>query len=195
MARLNNKGVALVFRAFLSVMRVIAAPVVALMFLGLSPALAAGIEPFVGVYSGSADVVSADGSSSPRDMSVEISQTRKGFEVKWSSATHKPDGRIKEKSYDIDFIPSDRDGIYSAAMKKNVFGHDVQLDPMKGEPYVWGRIAGDTLTVYSLFVAEDGGYEIQQFDRTLADGGLQLDFKSLRNGEKQRTVSTFLKRQ
>jgi hypothetical protein len=79
-------------------------------------------------------------------------------------------------------------------MKRNVFGHDVQLDPMKGEPYVWARIHGDTLSVYSLFVAEDGGYEIQQFDRTLATGGLDLDFQSVRNGEIQRTVSTFLTR-
>jgi len=183
-----------VHRVFLSIARVVAGPVLAVVFLGLSPALAAGIEAFVGVYSGTAEVVSSDGSSSPRDMSVEISRTDKGFEVKWSSATHKPDGRIKEKSYDIYFIPSDRDGVFAAAMKRNVFGHEVQLDPMKGEPYVWARIIGDTLTVYSLFVDEDGGYEIQQFDRTLADGGLQLLFKSVRDGEKRRTVSTFLKR-
>jgi hypothetical protein len=71
----------------------------------------------------------------------------------------------------------------------------VQLDPMKGEPYVWGRIDGDTLSVYSLFVAEDGGYEIQQFDRTLTTGGLMLDYQSVRNGQINRTVTTFLERQ
>jgi hypothetical protein len=66
---------------------------------------------------------------------------------------------------------------------------------MKGEPYVWARIVGDTLSVYSLFVSEDGGYEIQQFDRTLARGGLTLDYQSVRNGKINRTVSTFLERQ
>jgi hypothetical protein len=80
-------------------------------------------------------------------------------------------------------------------MRRNVFGHDVQLDPMKGEPFVWARIEGDTLSVYSLFVTETGGYEIQQFDRTLADGGLSLDFQVVINGKIQRTVSTFLERQ
>jgi len=80
-------------------------------------------------------------------------------------------------------------------MKRNVFGHNVQLDPMKGEPYVWARVDGDTLSVYSMFVTENGGYEIQQFDRTLASGGLELDFKSVRDGVIQRTVSTFLERQ
>jgi hypothetical protein len=79
-------------------------------------------------------------------------------------------------------------------MKRNVFGHGVQLDPMKGEPYVWSRIDGETLSVYSLFVAEDGGYEIQQFNRTLTEGGLDLEYKAVRNGEIQRTVQAFLER-
>lgn len=154
----------------------------------------ADIARFVGSYEGSAEVSSADGSSQKRDMSVEISQTKEGFAVAWTSTTHRPDGSTKEKSYKIEFVPSDRGDVYASAMKRNVFGHDVQLDPMKGEPYVWSRIDGDTLSVYSLFVAEDGGYEIQQFNRTLAVGGLDLDYKSVRNGTVQRTVSTFLER-
>ncbi|MEE4188835.1 MAG: hypothetical protein V2I76_10370 [Roseobacter sp.] len=155
----------------------------------------ADVARFVGSYVGSADVVSADGAKRPRDMSVQISEIKDGFRVSWTSTTYRPDGSAKEKSYTIDFEPSDRDGIFAAAMKRNVFGHNVQLDPMKGEPYVWGRFEGDTLSVYSMFVTQDGGYEIQQFDRTLADGGLDLDFKSVRDGEILRTVSTFLRRE
>jgi len=159
------------------------------------PAYAGDIARFAGDYTGSAEIVSSDGVRSQRDMSVAISETRDGFTVQWASTTYKPDGRTKEKSYSIGFVPSDRDGIYSAAMERNVFGHAVQLDPMKGEPFVWGRIVGDTLTVYSLFVDDEGGYEMQQYDRTLATGGLMLDFKFSRNGAQQRSVSTFLKRQ
>lgn len=155
----------------------------------------ADISRFVGDYTGSAEILSADGTLTPRDMSVSISENRKGFTVQWTSITYKPDGRIKEKSYSIDFVASERSGIYAAAMTRNVFGHTVQLDPMKGEPFVWGRIAQDTLTVYSLFVDDIGGYELQQFDRTLTEGGLTLEFSNLRNGEKQRSVSTFLARQ
>lgn len=155
----------------------------------------AEVSRFVGNYTGSADVVSSDGTTKPRDMSVEISEIDDGFRVSWTSTTYRPDGSSKVKSYTIDFEPSDRSGVFAAAMKRNVFGHNVQLDPMKGEPYVWGRIVDDTLSVYSMFVTEDGGYEIQQFDRTLASGGLELDFKSVRDGIIQRTVSTFLGRQ
>mmetsp|Transcript_7024 Transcript_7024/g.11370 ORF Transcript_7024/g.11370 Transcript_7024/m.11370 type:complete len:81 (+) Transcript_7024:73-315(+) len=79
-------------------------------------------------------------------------------------------------------------------MRRNVFGHEVQLNPMKGEPYVWSRIDGETLTVYSLFVDVDGGYSLQQYDRTLADGGLNLRFQTIRDGEILRAVETFLTR-
>lgn len=152
----------------------------------------ADVASFVGKYSGSADIVSADGVSSKRDMSVAISMTDDGFNVSWTSTSYKSDGRIKEKSYSIDFLPSDRPNVFSAAQKKNVFGHSVQLDPMKGEPFVWARVIDDTMTVYSLFVNDDGGYEMQQFDRTLTEGGLHLDFMRVRNGVQQKSVSTLL---
>ena len=155
----------------------------------------ADISRFVGNYVGAAEVVSVDGSTRPRDMSVEVTEIDNGFRVSWTSTTYRADGSAKEKSYTIDFEPSERDGVYAAAMKRNVFGHNVQLDPMKGEPYVWGRIDGDTLSIYSMFVTEDGGYEIQQFDRTLATGGLELEFQNVLNGVIQRTVSTFLEKQ
>lgn len=179
-------------RAYVAVFRAVSTLVVALVL--SAPVSASNVSRFVGDYSGSAEIISADGTKTPRDMSVSISETRGGFNVKWTSTTHKPDGRTKEKSYSIDFVPTDRTDIYAAAMERNIFGHEVQLDPMKGEPFVWGRISGDTLTVYSLFVDDVGGYEMQQYDRTLADGGLMLVFTNLRNGDKQRSVSTFLER-
>ena len=155
----------------------------------------ADISRFVGEYSGKAEVETRAGNISPRDMSVVIGETSDGYRVKWTSTTQKSDGRRKEKSYEIEFQPSGRDGVYAAAMKRNVFGHTEQLDPMKGEPYVWSRITGDTLTVFSLFVAPNGDYEMQQYDRTLVEGGLQLDFNSHRNGIPTRFISTFLARQ
>ena len=164
-------------------------------WLAAAPVIAGDMARFVGTYAGTAEVERADGTVAPRDMSVTISETRDGFEVEWSSTTYRQDGRSKEKTYKIEFVPSDRGGVFSAAMKRNVFGHDVQLDPMKGEPYVWSRVEGDTLTVFSLFVAQDGGYELQQFDRTLVENGLELYFQRLRNGEKQREIKTFLTRQ
>ncbi|MDA7964177.1 hypothetical protein [Ruegeria sp.] len=158
-------------------------------------AVAAGIDAFFGDYVGSANVVDADGTETPRDMSVSIHETKDGFNVSWTTTTYKLDGRVKDEKFSVDFQPSVRPDVYSAAMKRNVFGHEVQLDPMKGEPFVWGRIEGDTLTVFSLFIDANGGYELQQFDRTLADGGLDLSFSRFRNGVKSRSVETFLQKE
>ncbi len=154
----------------------------------------ADISRFVGSFEGAAPVTLADGRTQDRVMNVKITETKAGFSVAWTTTTLRADGTGSDKSYLVEFVPSDRGDVFAAAMKRNVFGHGVQLDPMQGEPYVWARIEGDTLSVYSLFVAEDGGYEIQQFDRTLADGGLDLEYQSVRNGEIGRTVSTFLRR-
>ena len=150
---------------------------------------------FFGTYTGSAEVVALDGTKIPRDMSVEISKAKDGFRVQWTSVTYRADGKVREKSYQIDFVASDREAAFAAAQRKNVFGHQVQLDPMKGEPYVWARVVDDTLTVYSLFVGEMGGYSLQQYDRTLTEGGLNLRFQAIQNGEVQRAVETFLARQ
>ncbi|WP_428924756.1 hypothetical protein [Marinibacterium sp. SX1] len=163
----------------------------ALALLAAGRAGAAEIADFVGSYKGKAQIASA-GEMHQRDLSVEIQETREGFKVDWSTITYRADGRTKEAVYSINFVPSDRDEVYSAAMRKNMFGHDVQMDPMKGEPYVWARIIGDTMTVFSLFVDDQGGYEIQEFNRTLTEGGLDLDFLSVRNGAVRRRVETFL---
>ncbi|MEM7318589.1 MAG: hypothetical protein AAF408_06145, partial [Pseudomonadota bacterium] len=85
------------------------------------PGLASEITPFLGIYSGSAEVQNVDGTGEKRDMSVEIAETSDGFNVSWSTLAYKPDGRLKESAFSIDFLPTDRNGIFSAAMKRNVF--------------------------------------------------------------------------
>ncbi|AHD01047.1 hypothetical protein [Leisingera methylohalidivorans] len=157
--------------------------------------IAASIAQFAGEYAGSVDVVKADGDTDPRDMSVSINEMKKGFIIEWTSTTEKDDGRRKTKTYQIEFQQSGREGVYSAAMTRNVFGHAVPLNPMEGEPFVWGRLTGDTLTVFSLFIHPNGDYEMQQYDRTLADGGLDLVYISRLNGEPRRRLKTFLARQ
>lgn len=159
-----------------------------------SRAAFAEVAPFVGSYSGSVELAHADGTVELRDMSVAISEIRKGFSVEWSTASIREDGSRKVKTYDVTFVETDRAGIFAAAMQRNVFGHAVQMDPMKGHPYVWGRITGQTLTVFSMFIAPNGDYEMQQYDRTLADGGLELRYIVHRNGVPTRTLSTFLER-
>ena len=144
-------------------------------------AQADNITPFLGAYTGSADF-DENGTSVHRDMSAKIAETDDGFSISWTSDT-------------IEFVPSARDGIYSSAMQTNVFGKQIPLNPLKGEPFVWSRIVGNTLTVFSLFINEAGNYEMQEYHRTLTEGGLDLEFRRFQNGEKVRAVETFLKRE
>lgn len=161
----------------------------------LVPSIAASdqITRFVGGYEGEAEFL-FEGEVQRRDMSTQIEKTESGFSVGWTSVSYKPDGRSRAKTYKIQFSPSARDNIYKSAMKRNLFGKATPLDPLQGEPYVWAYFEADTLTVYSMFINENGGYEVQEFHRTLAEEGLDLVFRRVHNGVPQKEIRTFLTR-
>lgn len=154
-------------------------------------AISAEIDRFAGVYEGSSEFVQ-DGEAQRRDLSTTIKPSKTGFELSWTSVSYKSDGRIKQKVYTIEFVPSPRDGIYGSAMKTNVFGKPEPLDPLNGEPFVWTRIAGDTFSTFSLFINEVGEYEMQEYHRTLAEGGLDLVFRRVKQGAVEREIKAFL---
>lgn len=156
--------------------------------------LAQEFTSFIGTFVGVADET-VDGETKQRDMSVTVAETEEGFSVRWKSIAFKADGRVKEQEYTVEFVPSQRDNIFGSAMKRNVFGKSVALDPLKGEPFVWARFVDDTFTVFSLFINEAGDYEMQEYHRTLAEGGLNLSFRRVRDGAAEKEITAFLKRQ
>jgi hypothetical protein len=151
------------------------------------------LQPFFGEYMGQS-ISTADSGLSKRDLSVSIAPTRKGFSVKWTTITYRSDGSTKRKTYKINFLATGRSNIYASAMKQNKFGGQVPLDPLKGEPYVWSRITGKTLTVNALLINDDGRYEMQTYDRTLTDKGLDLKFSRIRDGKVLKTITGTLHR-
>lgn len=156
----------------------------------------AGAQPyqkFIGEYEGTG-IIDPDGSLETRDIRVKIDETDKGFKVTWVSVSRGGGGRSKRKSYTVEFQPSKRNGIYSAAMRTDMFGNRVPLDPLAGDPYVWARIDGNALIVYAMLINDEGGYEMQVYKRTLTPTGLDLSYSRVRDGEKLRTVTAELKR-
>ncbi len=151
------------------------------------------IDPFVGEYEGQVKLLDGD-REVERDLGVTISKTKKGFNIKWKSTTRKPNNKLKTKVYTIDFSPTSRSNVFAAAMKSNVFGGKEPLDPMQGDPYVWSRITGQTLTLFALLIRDDGGYELQIYDRTLVADGMQLRYSRTRDGKPLRTIETLLRR-
>lgn len=169
---------------------------VALLFLLLivpAVARATGIEDFYGRYEGSAVGV-GDADAAPRRLDVEIRPTPNGFNLTWQTASAAEGGGSKDKRYSIDFRRTDRPDVFASEMRTNLFGQRVPLDPMKGDPFLWARLIGRTLTVNGLLIHPDGSYDILTYERTLTDEGIKLKFTRRRDGEPLRTIEGFLRR-
>lgn len=150
------------------------------------------ISAFLGVYEGQSISTEGEGLSA-RDLSVKISPRRGGFNLSWTTVTHRADKDISRKDYSIDFIPSPRKGIYSSAMREDMFGSRRPIDPLaKGDPFVWATIQGKTLVVHALLITDDGGYELQTYERTLTAEGLSLKFTRFRDGERLKLITGLL---
>jgi len=173
------------------------AQVIFIGFVGLCVAGAAAadqaIENFYGEYTGRTLFAGAK-EIKARDINVKIKEIRRGFNISWSTVTVRKGAKAKRKSYSIDFRKTKRGGIFQSAMRKDVFGNRAPNDPMKGDPYVWARLRGDTLTVYALIVTSDGSYDMQVYDRTLTENGMKLDFKRFLEGQEVKSIKGDLQR-
>ena len=156
-------------------------------------AAAQSYERFFGDYEGEA-ISDTGGELEKRDLEVSIGPIDDGFSINWVVVTTKTSGKIKRKEYTVNFKPSGRENIYRSAMRTDMFGQAVPLDPLKGDPYVWARIEDDALRVHALIIREDGGYELQVYNRVLTPSGMDLSYSRIRDGEILRTVTGTLKR-
>jgi hypothetical protein len=165
---------------------------VALLLLGAAAHAAEDIERFFGTFAGKG-VAYEDGQASERDMSVEIGPAEgPGFVVAWTTVTRRADGSPKRKNYRIRFVPTERKHVYSSAMRTNMFGRAVPMDPLKGEPYVWATLEGDLLKVHVMEITDDFGYEMQVYERRLTKDGMEVKFSRIRDGLRQRDVEASL---
>ena len=79
-------------------------------------------------------------------------------------------------------------------MKTNVFGGREALDPLKGDPYVWARLDGMLLTIYALIINDEGGYEMQTYERELTERGMDLRFSRVSDGKILKSLRGVLER-
>lgn len=153
------------------------------------------IEAFYGRYIGSS--TKADTSEiTDRDMDVVIKKGKggKSFIIDWTTITRGGDNKLKRKRQEIEFQHTARKDVFEAGMRTDKFGGRIPMDPMKGEPYVWARIHKDTLTVFALLITDEGSFEVQVYERTLTDKGLQLEFSRFRDGLQRRHITAFLEK-
>jgi len=151
------------------------------------------IEDFYGEYTGRSVSASSEALKT-RDINVEIKEIRRGFNVAWTTVTFREGEKASRKSYSIDFRRTKRDNIFQSAMRQDVFGNQTPNDPMQGQPYVWARLRGDTLSVYALIVTDDGSYDMQVYHRTLTQDGMALEFKRFLEGQEVKSIAGKLQR-
>ncbi|MCW5751502.1 MAG: hypothetical protein KIT81_10190 [Alphaproteobacteria bacterium] len=116
-----------------------------------------------------------------RDLDVSIQPAEGGgFRIAWTTVTRQRgdprNPRIERKSSEITFLPAGRPNVWRQANP---------ADPIEA-PYAWAAIRGNTLSVTQIAIGEDGGYELQVYNRTLTGGVMELGFSRFRDGEKQR---------
>jgi hypothetical protein len=166
----------------------------AMLLASAADAMPAGFEKFHGEWVGKA-IADTGAEIEPRDIRVKIKPQEQGFSVTWVLVIHKAAGKDKRSEFSVSFQPTKRPNIFGSAMRLDVFGNATPLDPLRGEPYVWARVEGITLTIYALVITDVGGYELHTYERTLLRGGMmKLNYHRVVNGEVLRVVTGTLER-
>jgi len=145
------------------------------------------VEAFFGRYSGGGIARNEDSlffAVTARDFDVAIAREGRGVRIEWTSVIRrggtpeKPE--VRRRSTSKLLLPAAGKGVFHCAESG---------DPLKGKEMCWARIDGNTLSVFLMTVDADGIYELQEYNRRLTGGGMDLVFRSWRDGDRLRTVS------
>ncbi|MGF1560914.1 MAG: hypothetical protein ACFB3T_01905 [Geminicoccaceae bacterium] len=161
---------------------------------GTQPAFAADLEPFFGTFVGRAEVYDPDTERrAERDMDVVIKRyQRNGIQADWISVTL-VDGRrdvagVERRTNTAIFQPVRRKGFYEAVEGYDPFRERDDRSAMEGAATRWARFDQGVSYVYSFAITEDGGYELQVYERELTDLGMDLRYRSIVDGAIRREI-------
>jgi hypothetical protein len=156
---------------------------------------AVSLEPFFGTYVGVAEVKDSrnDDDVLQRDMDIVIEPHKEGgFRVHWVNVSLVEGKRavpgVERRVQTVLFEPApDRDFFVEVA-ESSPFRERGETLPMRGDPVRWASLDNQGLHVYSFMVLEDGSYELQIYDRTLTDIGLDIRFQRIVDGALVREI-------
>ncbi len=118
-----------------------------------------------------------------RDLNVTIRAAGNGSAVNWTTVQ-------RQKGDPNDPTPERKDtgAVFLPTGRPNLWRAEGALEPLSGNAYSWASLRGQTLTINSMTITQDGGYEMQIYNRTLSGLGMTLEFIRLENGAVRRTV-------
>ena len=138
------------------------------------------IEDFAGDWRGAELRVSGaaeDLKPSPADLDVQVVAADAGFQMSWTVFRRAEGGTFESQKIDASFAPTERPGVFafepgSSSLLTRLFADPATANPLEGEALLWARLAGATLTVYSLAIDTDGSFDLDRYARTLTDQGM-----------------------
>lgn len=142
------------------------------------------IEDFYGRWIGSGEATS--GKTNPtqaRDSEVIIEKTGDGFKITWTTMSSNVGdaSTSKVKSSVLTFKKGKKPGLFV----------DVKSgDATDGKKTTWARLAGETLSITQLVIADDGQWDVTVYDRSLKGAdNMTLAFTRITNGAVARQAS------
>jgi len=151
--------------------------------LAASPAFGQGALPasFHGDWQGkelTVDDGSAGLKATAQDLSVQIVPDGGGFRMRWTALSREGSGGpLARREVEARFEPADRPGVFvfdpeQSSLLLRLFGDPSTSNPLEGEPLLWARLDGETLSVYGLAINPDGSFDLYQHVRTLTGEGM-----------------------
>jgi hypothetical protein len=167
---------------------------VGLLAAGDAHAAPAELERFFGAYVGVATVEDLKtGEVRQRDMDIVIEPYREGgFKIQWVNVTLVDGQRavpgVERRVQTVLFEPAEDRAFFTEVQESNPFRERAETRPMRGDPVRWASLDDQGLHVYSFVVLADGSYELQIYDRTLTDIGLDIRFQRIVDGKIVRRI-------
>lgn len=143
------------------------------------------IDDFYGRWIGSGEATSGatKAAQQARDSEVIIEKTGDGFKITWTtmSSNMGDASTSKVKSSVLTFKKGKKPGLFV----------DVKSgDATDGKKTTWARLAGETLSITQLVIAEDGQWDVTVYDRSLKGAdNMTLAFTRITNGSVARQAS------
>jgi hypothetical protein len=169
----------------------------AVMLLPTLPAMAQtpGTEQLIGTFVGlAADEIHEGGPLEQRDIVMELRPYREtGLQLEWHNVTL-VDGRrdvpgVKFRHDEVLLAPAPGRSFFLAQVGYDPFAEKRALDALAGDPLRWGVASGDSLSLYSFVVHDDGTYELQVTERRPEGDGVALEFDRILDGKVVRRMT------
>ena len=170
----------------------------ALLFVAVAGQRAAAdsrLEPFFGTYVGSADSVDMrSGETEQRDMDVVVSSHKNGgFKIHWTNVT-RVNGRrdvpgVIRRVADAVFEKAEGHDYFVGVSDYSPFRTREAAELMSGDPLRWAVVDDEGMHLYNFVVLDDGRYEMQVYDRSLSDIGMDITYQRFVDGELRRLIT------